>query len=157
MVLSALKNLEETLHTIEEWMGQILGYLITVIDVIGAVVIASGIIIALIHVAKRTKNERIVLARTTGLGLELIMCGEILRTITTRTKDELIILGIVVLIRGALALLSHWEFMNEVSEREKELEEVNKKVAEIEDKVEEVKPVVKKVVAKKKTTKKEVK
>ena len=128
MFLSAFESSKNLLHSIEDWIGLVLEYLIAVIDIIGAVIIVSGIIIAIRHIAKRTKNERLALARTTGLGLELIMCGEILRTITTRTKEELIILGFVVIIRGALAVLSHWEFKNEVTEKEKELEEVNEQV-----------------------------
>jgi uncharacterized membrane protein len=121
MLYDAVDNLNKGAEQIEKWVDAILKYFIIVIDIVGALVIIFGIFLAICAIFKKFANERITLARTTGLGLELIMCGEIIRTITTRTKEELIILGIVIIIRAALAVLSHWELKNEREARDKEI------------------------------------
>ena len=130
LLLSALENMHKFIGEAEEWLMVLLEYVIFVIDVIGAIIIISGVVKALIDIAKKNTFEKIDLAKTIGLGLELVMCGEILKTITTHTKEELIILGAVVLIRGALALLTHWELKNEIKEKEHELEKITQKVEE---------------------------
>ena len=67
------------------------------------------------------------------------MCGEILKTITAHTWEELVILGIVVVIRGVLALLTHWELNNEIKEQEHKLEEKKHQVVVEEEKLQTVK------------------
>ncbi|MBQ7840811.1 MAG: DUF1622 domain-containing protein [Lachnospiraceae bacterium] len=53
------------------------------------------------------------LARGISLALEFKLGGEVLRTVIVREKAELVILGAIILLRGALTFLIHWEIKNE--------------------------------------------
>ena len=130
LFLSALGSAEELISKGEKWLMVLLDYAIFVIDIIGAIVIISAVVKALIDLVKRNQFEKIDLAKTIAFGLELVMCGEILKTITTHTIEELMVLGAVVLIRGALALLTNWELKNEIHEKEHELEKITQEVEE---------------------------
>ena len=48
-----------------------------------------------------------------ALALEFKLGGEVLRTVITRDRDELFILGAIILLRGVLTFLIHWEIKNE--------------------------------------------
>ena len=41
------------------------------------------------------------------------MGGEVLRTVLARERSELVILGAIILLRGVLTFLIHWEIKNE--------------------------------------------
>ena len=58
---------------------------------------------------------RLGLAEGIALALEFKLGGEVLRTAVVRTPSELIILGAIILLRGALTFLIHWEIKNEES------------------------------------------
>ena len=138
MLLSALVETEKLISEAEEWLKVLLDYAIFIIDIIGAIVIISAVVKALIDIAKKNSFEKIDLAQTIAFGLELVMCGEILKTITTHTIEELMVLGAVVLIRGALALLTHWELKNEIHEKEHELEKITHEVEEEEKELKKI-------------------
>lgn len=87
----------------------------------------AGILILLITVGKAIigyfrKDEHIRLALADGiaLALEFKLGGEVLRTVIVREWTELLILGAIIALRGALTLLIHWEIHVE-EKREKEL------------------------------------
>ena len=50
-----------------------------------------------------------------ALALEFKLGGEVLRTAIVREYSELITLGAIILLRGALTFLIHWEIKNEES------------------------------------------
>lgn len=50
-----------------------------------------------------------------ALALEFKLGGEVLRTVIVREQAELIILGAIILLRGALTFLIHWEIKVEES------------------------------------------
>ena len=115
MLLSkSLEKGEVMFESAELWLHLILDYVVLVIEIIGMFIIIFGVINAIIDIVDGKREEKINLAKTIGFALELIMCGEILKTITAHTWEELVILGIVVVIRGVLALLTHWELNNEI-------------------------------------------
>ena len=85
----------------------------------------AGIAILLITVGKAIvgyfrKNEhlRLDLAEGIALALEFKLGGEVLRTVIVREWTELLILGAIIALRGALTLLIHWEISVE-EKREK--------------------------------------
>jgi len=55
----------------------------------------------------------IELGRALALGLEFKMGAEIVNTVIVREIRELLILGLVILLRAILAILIHWEIKNE--------------------------------------------
>lgn len=87
----------------------------------------AGILILLITVAKaiisyfrRDEHIRLALADGIALALEFKLGGEVLRTVIVREWTELLILGAIIALRGALTMLIHWEIRVE-EKREKEL------------------------------------
>lgn len=87
----------------------------------------AGILILLITVAKaiisyfrRDTHIRLALADGIALALEFKLGGEVLRTVIVREWTELLILGAIIALRGALTMLIHWEIRVE-EKREKEL------------------------------------
>ncbi len=92
----------------------------------------AGIGILLITVAKavigyfrKQDNIRLDLAEGIALALEFKLGGEVLRTVIVREWTELLILGAIIALRGALTLLIHWEISVE-EKREKQLREGHK-------------------------------
>ena len=92
----------------------------------------AGIAILLITVAKaivgyfrKDEHLRLGLAEGIALALEFKLGGEVLRTVIVREWTELLILGAIIALRGALTLLIHWEISVE-EKREKALCEDHK-------------------------------
>ena len=56
---------------------------------------------------------RLDLAEGIALALEFKMGGEVLRTVVVREWRELGILGAIIILRGLLTFLIHWEIKNE--------------------------------------------
>ena len=56
---------------------------------------------------------RLSLAQGISLALEFKLGGEVLRTVLVRELSELMVLGLVILLRGALTFIIHWEIKNE--------------------------------------------
>lgn len=139
LFLAALDQAKSFLATIEHWIYLLLDYVVLGVEVIGMFIIVIGVINAIIDILDGKREEKLNLAKTIGFALELIMCGEILKTITAHTWEELIILGLVVVIRGVLAVLTHWELKNEIKEQEHKLADAKQHVAEEEIKLQNVK------------------
>ncbi len=66
------------------------------------------------------QNIRLDLAQGIALALEFKMGGEVLRTVVVREWAELGILGAIIVLRGLLTFLIHWEIENERKAMEKE-------------------------------------
>jgi len=60
-------------------------------------------------------NIRLDLAQGIALALGFKMGGEVLRTVVVREWAELGILGAIIVLRGLLTFLIHWEIKNERS------------------------------------------
>lgn len=72
------------------------------------------------------KNIRLELGEGIALALEFKMGGEVLRTVIVREWRELGILGAIILLRGALTFLIHWEIRNEKAEQKEQAELLEK-------------------------------
>ena len=68
---------------------------------------------------KDNHHLRLTLAEGIALSLEFKMGSEVLRTVVVRDWEELGILGAVILLRGLLTFLIHWEIKNEEKTIEK--------------------------------------
>ncbi len=64
---------------------------------------------------RKDPGVRLMLAQGIALSLEFKLGGEVLRTVIVREWSELAILGAVIVLRGALTFLIHWEIKNEES------------------------------------------
>ena len=61
-------------------------------------------------------RTRLDLAQGIALALEFKMGGEVLRTVIVREWAELAILGAIIVLRGVLTFIIHWEIKNEKKE-----------------------------------------
>lgn len=69
-------------------------------------------------IRKDASHLRLNLAQGIALSLEFKMGSEVLRTVVVRDWEELGILGAVILLRGLLTFLIHWEIKNEKNDIE---------------------------------------
>ena len=105
-------------HMIEEIFKQVILYSTMAMEMIGvAIVLFTGAKCLILHLFRK-EHVRIMLAEGISLALLFKMGGEVMRTVIVRTWDELAILGAIVIIRGALTLLLHWEIRNEKAEKQ---------------------------------------
>lgn len=99
--------LNEILHWIVE-MATLL------MELFGVCVLVYTAIKAFIQwVRQNNEHLRLNLAQGIALALEFKMGGEVLRTVVVREWEELGILGAIILLRGLLTFLIHWEIENE--------------------------------------------
>jgi uncharacterized membrane protein len=108
-----VKFLEEVVHFAAE-IG------ITLTELAGIAILLITVAKAIIGYFRKTEHLRLDLAEGIALALEFKLGGEVLRTVIVREWTELLILGAIIALRGALTLLIHWEISVE-EKREKEL------------------------------------
>ena len=92
---------------------------------IAATELAGIVVKAIVGYFKKDEHIRLDLAEGIALALEFKLGGEVLRTVIVREWTELLILGAIIALRGALTLLIHWEISVE-EKREKAMIEDHK-------------------------------
>lgn len=107
--------LEHAVHTIAE-AG------ILLVESAGILVVLLTAAKGVIGYFKRDPHIRLRLAQGIALGLEFKLGGEVLRTVIVREWNELAILGAIILLRGLLTVLLHWEIKHEEERYERYLE-----------------------------------
>ena len=85
------------------------------LECVGVAVLLVYAVKSIIGCLKRDPHVRLTLAQGIALALEFKLGGEVLRTAIVREYSELITLGAIILLRGALTFLIHWEIKNEES------------------------------------------
>lgn len=99
------------------WVVQITTVLM---EFFGVCVLVYTAVRCFTHWIKRDgSNIRLDLAQGIALALEFKMGGEVLRTVVVREWAELGILGAIIVLRGLLTFLIHWEIKNEQKAMEK--------------------------------------
>ena len=107
-------SLEDTLYSIVQIATALMEFF-------GVCVLVFTAVRSFWHWAKRDGlNIRLDLAQGIALALEFKMGGEVLRTVVVREWAELGILGAIIVLRGLLTFLIHWEIENERKAMEKE-------------------------------------
>ena len=89
-------------------------------ELFGVCVLVYTAVRSFIKWIRREPGLRLGLAQGIALALEFKMGGEVLRTVVVREWRELGILGAIILLRGLLTFLIHWEIRNEKQDMEKE-------------------------------------
>lgn len=108
-------------HQIETVFKQVVQYSMMGMEIAGVVIVLVTALKCLWGYIRGKEHLRIELAEGISLALLFKMGGEVLRTLIVRTWDELLILAAIVLIRGALTFLLHWEVKSEKAERDAKL------------------------------------
>jgi uncharacterized membrane protein len=99
---------------LENLVEMCLEVLIPLCELIGIGVVAVSVIKAFcgyVHslITRLPCDVKIQLANGLGLSLEFKMAAEILKTVVVRELSELLVLGIVIVLRGLISLLIHFE------------------------------------------------
>lgn len=109
----------------ENFVFNVLYYIIWIIEIVGICIITFGTFYALIKlfvnkyrsIKNKTENSssaKLVLANYLALSLEFLLAAEILRTVTiSRELSEILILGAIIILRAAMSLLISWELSYE--------------------------------------------
>ena len=108
---------------------------IIICDMIGLVVLLITVFKSVWNYFHRDRHVKLMLAQGIALALEFKLAGEVLRTVTARDWSELAVLGTIIVLRGAITLLIHWEIKTEKAEQKHEMElEAAAKISKSSDK-----------------------
>ena len=111
----------EFLHYIEELFEIIVQYSILILEFAGVLVLMTTAVKSIYKWSCRKGHVQLDLAKGIALALEFKLGGEVLRTVIVREQSELVILGAIILLRGALTFLIHWEIKGEESRIKEEV------------------------------------
>ena len=104
----------------EEILYEVVQLCTMLMELFGVCVLVYTAVKTFIKWIRRAPGLRLDLAQGIALALEFKMGGEVLRTVVVREWQELGILGAIILLRGVLTFLIHWEIRNEKEDMEKE-------------------------------------
>ena len=115
--------IDKILSVYEHFLHVLAEVTVHTLEIIGICIVIFGSAKVLIRVFNRAKNRDaepqnavIALGRSLALALEFKMGAEIVNTVIVRELKELLILGIVIVLRAILAVLIHWEITTEEKE-----------------------------------------
>ena len=98
------------LGVLEAFLHNTVVLIVYLLEMMGAAVIVFGAARDFIwYFTGRAINIRLDLACSLALGLEFKLGGEILRTVIVRDLQEMLHVGAIILLRGALSFLIHRE------------------------------------------------
>jgi len=104
-----MSGIARFLEDFEMIFNPVVTLLTHVFEIMGVVVLVAGAVKALAGYFTRHSNLRLDLAQSMALALEFKLGGEILRTAVARDWNEILVVGSIILLRGVLNFLIHWE------------------------------------------------
>ncbi len=122
--------MEVMITQMEDILTHIVLICTVLMELFGVCVLVSTAVRCFAHWLRKDKQCRLELAEGIALALEFKMGGEVLRTVAVREWSELGILGAIIVLRGILTFLIHWEIQNEQKALEKEKQEKEQPVKE---------------------------
>ena len=108
------------LEFIELSLTYVVEFCTVLLELFGVIVLVYTAIKGFISWIRHESSLRLDLAQGIALSLEVKMGSEVLRTVVVREWAELGILGAIILLRGLLTFLIHWEIKNEEKSLEKQ-------------------------------------
>jgi uncharacterized membrane protein len=111
--------MENIITVLETILTHIVQLSVTILELFGVFILVYTAIHCFISWIRKDHFVRLNLAQGIALALEFKLGGEVLRTVITRNQSELFILGAIILLRGVLTFLIHWEIKNEEKALEK--------------------------------------
>ena len=108
------------LEFIELSLTYVVEFCTVLLELFGVIVLVYTAIKGFISWIRHESSLRLDLAQGIALSLEFKMGSEVLRTVVVREWAELGILGAIILLRGLLNFLIHWEIKNEKKSMEKQ-------------------------------------
>lgn len=101
------------LSNIESCLIYIVELCTILLELFGIIILVYTAVKCFIRWIRHASGLRLTLAQGIALSLEFKMGSEVLRTVVVREWEELGILGAVILLRGLLTFLIHWEIKHE--------------------------------------------
>ena len=101
------------IETIEEIFEIVVQCGVLLMECVGVTVLLVTTVKSIWGCLNRDPHVRLTLAKGIALALEFKLGGEVLRTVIVREWSELAILGAIIVLRGALTFLIHWEIKTE--------------------------------------------
>ena len=101
------------IETIEEIFQVVVQCGILLMECVGVTILLVTTVKSIWGCLKRDPHVRLTLAKGIALAFEFKLGGEVLRTVIAREWSELAILGAIIVLRGALTFLIHWEIKTE--------------------------------------------
>jgi uncharacterized membrane protein len=86
---------------------------ILAVNVASALILLVTAGLSFVRIFKKDLHVRIEFSEGIALALEFKLAGEVLRTLIVRSWDELGMLGVIVVLCGAITFLIRWEIKNE--------------------------------------------
>ena len=101
------------IEVMEDLLYEVATFCTALMELFGICVLVYTAVKCFIRWIRRDEGVRLMLAQGIALALEFKLGGEVLRTVVVREWAELGILGAIIVLRGLLTFLIHWEIKNE--------------------------------------------
>ncbi|MBQ7942773.1 MAG: DUF1622 domain-containing protein [Lachnospiraceae bacterium] len=101
------------LHTIESYLRYFVEFCTIILELLGVAILVFTALKCFLEWIRHDTKVRLDLAKGIAISLEFKMGSEVLRTVVVREWEELGILGAVIILRGLLTFLIHWEIKHE--------------------------------------------
>ena len=115
------------IESIELYLNYLVQFCTIILEFFGIIVLIVTAFKCFIKWIKHDSALRLELAKGIALSLEFKMGSEVLRTVVVRDWEELGILGAVIVLRGLLTFLIHWELKHEEESLQKNAPEKHTK------------------------------
>ncbi len=101
------------LHLIDSLLTYIVEFCTILLELFGVIILIFTALKCFLEWIRHDTKVKLDLAKGIAISLEFKMGSEVLRTVIVREWEELGILGAVILLRGLLTFLIHWEIKHE--------------------------------------------
>lgn len=91
-------------------------------EIAGIIVLLFTAATSFIRYFRHDERVQLRLAEGISLALQFKLGAEVLRTVVVREFSELIVLGAIIVLRGVLTLILHWEISREEAKHQVESE-----------------------------------
>ena len=105
--------MESLISVLDFLLENVVAVCTILLEMVGILVLVSTAVKCFLRWLNHDQHVRLDLAEGIALALEFKMGGEVLRTVVVREWRELGILGAIIILRGLLTFLIHWEIKNE--------------------------------------------
>lgn len=110
-------------QTIEGFYRVVVNYGVLALEFVGVVIILYSASRSLYMISKKNPHSRLELAEGIALALEFKLGGEVLRTTVVHDVYDVILVGVIVVLRIAMTFLIHWE----IDVEEKKIQNMQRK------------------------------
>ncbi len=108
------------IEMIEVWLHQCVNIAMLIFEFMGFGVIFVSVVKGFFNYLRKTPRTKLELAEGFAMGLELLLGGEILKTVAFQELEDILFVGGIIALRMALTLLLHWEMKQEREDEERE-------------------------------------